>query len=157
MSRTKPECCNALEIKLGVFAHQSHCKNFDGEENADRLRTVLNNVRIGWWADQVLEIFGKDNLLNRGEKQVNKEHIWIDPYFDKLEESHPHARYKESYVVEWVYPGFTLQIARGFTLDPLSGKEISVYAVQEMKSNNERKKRKRPRKPKPKKSGINRS
>ena len=63
-----------------------------------------------------------------------------------LPDDHPHAKFKDSYVVEWFLQGVTLVLARGFTIDPFTGREMSMYAVQEIKKNNERK---YPRKPKP--------
>jgi len=143
---TEPECCEVLEVKDDTWAHQKQCEQYDPELDADKLRIALKGIELRYWADMVLEVHPKRRIINRGDKGINKDHIWLDPYFQDLPEDHPHAKFKESYVVEWVYQGFTLVMARGFTEDPLTGKGISVYAVQEIKSNNERK---RPIKPKP--------
>lgn len=142
--------CEALKITENDLAHQQHCLDFE-EEDADRLRKALKEIEIGWWADQVLEVHSSRHVLNLGTEGINKDHIWNDPYFNDLEEDHPHYKFKGSYVVEWVLPGVTLTLARGFTIDPLSGGELSVYAVQRIRSNDERK---RPIKPKPKKSRV---
>ena len=136
--------CEALKITENDLAHQQNCLDFE-EVDADELRKALRGVEIGWWADQVLEAHPNRQILNRGTEGVNKDHIWNDPYFNDLEEDHPHHQFKGSYVVEWVLPGVTLTLARGFTLDPYSGKELSVYAVQRIRSNDERKRPIKPR------------
>ena len=149
-----PDCCEVLEIKKGEYAHQAHCFEYEEDLDADKLRKVVKDVRLGWWADQVLEIHPKRRILNMGKKELNKKYVKLDIYFRDLKEDHPHFKYKESFVVEWILPGATLVIARGFTLDPMTGDELSVYAVQEIRSNNERK---RPIKPKPKGSRADKS
>jgi hypothetical protein len=83
-----------------------------------------------------------------GTSGVPEKYVQLDPYYQDLEEDHPHYKYKESYIVTWILPGVTLTFGRGFTLDPITGKEMSVYAVQRIEPNNERK---RPIKPKARK------
>lgn len=146
-----PECCEVLEVSKGNFAHQQDCYDYEEDLDADQLRKALKGVELGWWADQVLDIHPKRRILNMGKKQVNKKHVRLDSYFADLEEDHPHYQYKDSYIVDWILPGVTLVMARGFTLDPMTGDELSVYAVQEIRSNNERRV---PLKPKPRRSGV---
>ena len=143
------ECCERLEVKDKVYAHQKDCHSYVKDLDADELRGILKGVQLRDWADTVLVIHPRRQILNVGGKGVNKDSVWLDPYFTDLPDDHPHAKFKDSYVVEWVLTGVTLVLARGFTLDPTTGNEMSVYAVQEIKTNDERK---RPIKPKPARS-----
>lgn len=140
----KSECCEVLEIKKDVFAHQSLCSGYDGTEDADRLRKALKTVELGWWADTVIELHPKRQILNMTKDGLSKEHTWRDPKFIDLEDDHPFKKYEDSLIVEWVLPGVTLTLARGFTLNPMTGSDMSVYAVQEIRSNDERKRKIKP-------------
>lgn len=139
-------CCEMLEIKDKIYVHQKHCQEYTEGLDADKFRRALKGVELRWSSDQVLEVHPKRQIINQGDAGVNKKHIWLDPYFIDLPEDHPHAKYVNSVVVEWVLTGVTLVLARGFTSDPFTGREMTWYAVQEIKKNNERK---NPRKPKP--------
>ena len=143
-------CCDRVEIKDGEYAHQRICEHYQDGLDAERLKRTLKGVELRWWSDQVLEVHPKRQILNMvmidGKLGLAKEYIELDPYFEELAEDHPHFKYKSSYIIQWILPGVTLVLGRGFTLDPFTGKEMSVYAVQEIRSNDERK---TPRKPKP--------
>ena len=150
MPEKEVTCCERLEVKDGEYAHQRICDNYQDGQDADKLRRALKGVELRWWTDQVLEAHPNRQILNMKVKAdstrgVPDKYVTIDPYFEELEEDHPHYKYKSSYIVTWILPGVTLTIGRGFTLDPLTGEEMSVYAVQEIEQNEERK---RPIKPK---------
>ena len=154
MPEKEVTCCERLEMKDGEYAHQRICDNYQDGQDADKLRRALKGVELRWWTDQVLEVHPNRQILNMKVKAdstrgVPDKYVKVDPYYEKiLRPDHPHYKYKSSYIVTWILPGVTLTIGRGFTLDPFTGKEMSVYAVQEIEQNEERK---RPIKPKPRK------
>lgn len=141
----EPKCCELLQIKKDVYAHQQSCKDYQAGEDADKLRKALKGVELGWWSDTVLEKHPKRQILNMTKKGISKGHIWKDPKYVDLPDDHPFKEYENSVVVEWVLPGVTLLLARGHTINPMTRKPMSVYAVQEIKKNDKRKRKVKPK------------
>lgn len=99
--------------------HQDDCPLYEGGIDADKMRERLNGVEIGMWADTVLTIHPRSKMVmepivvgNEGEDTLRN----------------------AKYIVNWVYPGFTLTFARGVKNDPRFG-DMSIYAVQKIQEN----------------------
>lgn len=119
--------CESLQVNADTYYHQRDCPDYGGKDkDADILRNKLNGVELGMWADTVLASHPKNLMAKKPIVTV----IGKDEYDTPI------------YRVTWTYPGFSLVFERAERDHPKYGR-LSVYAVQEILSNNEHKRKRR--------------
>ena len=111
--------CKFVPTSPTTCVHSKDCEDYQSGITAEELTERLGGIQLFMHSDLVL-------LLKDKTEQVRKPNVLGVGSF---EGSQP------NYVVQWFYPGVTLQFERANFDHPEFGK-VSVYAVQKIEENN---------------------